>query len=137
MDNLNEQINPNLPEAVPKSTERVEISVNNSSEQIPVSNGSGAGDDEQGEEIKKKQKEIEEIGDEKQSGQVLDKKIAGIKSLDDLLGIKETADKLKALLVFVKKGEDEKEEALEWAKEIWEDTENAVLLDELRDKLAE
>lgn len=137
MDNLNEKISLNAPENPLEKVEKVEISVKNPSEQIPASNGSGDRDDDQGEETKKKQKEIEEIVGEKQGGQILDKKIAEIKSLDDLLGIKETADKLKALLVFAKKGEDEKEEALEWAKEIWEDTENAVLLDELRDKLAE
>ena len=128
----------NSPAISSEQVERVEISPEKSPLAPPFKGGeASAKDDNQQQKIQEIKQGIQQIGGDDQQGAGSSGNIPDIKTIEDLLSIKETEIRLEALLKMAKRGEKEEEKALDLAKEIWEDTENAVLLDELRDKLAE
>lgn len=102
----------------------------------PVQTQPAKGDDDQARKIKEVRKKISSISGDDQSQQQTQKQSVEIKSMEDLLAIQDTGAKLESLYQYAIKDEDNKKRALEWAKEIWEETENAYLLDVLHDKLA-
>jgi len=122
-----------IPETSPENrTSGVEIAPN-----LNVGDPAASSNDDKKRKIQAIKKSIEETNSNEKPEKNSDGNVPEIKTAEDLLAIEGAERKLRALLELADKGEKEKEKALKIAEENWGNSENAYLLDKLRDKLAE
>lgn len=126
----------NQPQSIEVSQGAEKIKQPEISSSNPAQTQLAKSDDDQAQKIEEARKKISSIGGDDQGRQQIQEQSIEIKSMEDLLAIQDTGAKLESLYQYAVKDEDNQKRALEWAKEIWEETENAYLLDVLHDKLA-
>ena len=135
MDNIEQQDQGQIkiPETSPENrTSGVEIAPN-----LNVGDPAASSNDDKKRKIQAIKKSIEGANGNKKQEKNFDGNVPEIKTVEDLLAIEGAERKLRALLELADKGEKEKEKALKIAEENWRGTEDAQLLDELHDRLAE